>query len=135
MFWEMFHGSKWSVKSFFMNSMAILWQIRGIYCECFEIYSSNFYSLNLIHICDIWKFTLKTPIFFISFCKNIRQLWPFCLDSAKKWGFTSNDSAPGIFIYWKVLYFLTKITWYFLYCLYSMLHNLHRTKIFHIDCI
>ena len=26
--------------------------------------------------------------------------------------------APGIFIFWKVFYFLAKITWYRLYCLY-----------------
>ena len=45
---EMFHGyPKWSVKSTFMNSVAILWQIRRIYCECFEKNSSKL-SLNSI---------------------------------------------------------------------------------------
>ena len=83
LFCEMFHGDpKLSVKSTFMDSMVILWQIWRIYCECFENNSSNF-SLNFIHVFVISKNVHHGPPLFILFSKNIRQLWPFCLNSAK----------------------------------------------------
>ena len=62
------------------------------------------------------------------------------LSSLRGVDFTINNGAPlllnlatGIFIFWKVLYFLPKITWdlLYLYCSF-ILHNWHCTYISHI---
>ena len=67
LFCEMFHGDpKLSVKSTFMHSMAILWQIWRIYCECFENNSSNF-SLNFIHFLRNLKIYIMDPHFYFIF--------------------------------------------------------------------
>ena len=66
---EMFGGDpKLSVQSTFMNSMAILWQIWRIYCECFENNRSNF-SLNIIHFLWNVNIYIMDPHFLFHFLK------------------------------------------------------------------
>ena len=69
LFCEVFHGDPiLSVQSTFMNSMAILWQIWRIYCECFKNNSSNF-SLNFIHFLGYLKIYIMAPTFYFIFQK------------------------------------------------------------------
>ena len=47
------------------------------------------------------------------------------VSNQKKAGFTTIDTGPRYVYFLKVLYFLAKLTWYLLYCLYLILHTMH----------